>query len=583
MRTRVQHFCVFSIAVLLFSTAQAQTPWIDSVKKVIALQKADTNQLINLIALSSSYNAFLPDSSIVYAQKALILAEKLHDDLGLFNAEAFLSRALMISGNYPLELEYCFKALSQANRMGTPGEIAHANLMLSDCYYNLGDYTTSLDYIRKVAITVGKLYPESMHRVWSNLSRIFGGLRQPDSAVSYALKAYEGMKKDPCLSKSGFQFDVQLCLLSSIIGDAFAGKAWYDSALYHYRLGLSISGRTYQQTDMIDNYNGIAAVYKNTGRLDSAVWYAEQVLSEKIARTYPAGLLKAVNMLAAVYESKNNADSTLKYERMAIRLKDSLFNREKTITIQNLTYREQEKQKEIEASRIQVQNRFKLYLLLAGLAAIAVIGAIQLKNRRQKQLQNIRNSIADDLHDDIGSTLSSISILNELAKQRSPEALPLLASIGESTLAIQENMSDIVWAVNPKNDNFENILQRMNQFAAEILEAKNIELDFVSALSLSASKLSMSQRKNFYLFFKEAINNAAKYSGAKKVNVSIAQKDHHIEMCISDNGNGFDPEKTVNGNGMNTLKKRAAELNADFSIRSCFDTGTSIRVRFKIT
>ncbi|HXO76977.1 MAG TPA: hypothetical protein VN824_17100, partial [Puia sp.] len=112
MRTRVQHFCVFSFAVLLFSTAHAQTPWIDSVKKVVALQKEDTNQLINLIALSSSYTAFLPDSSIVYAQKALILAEKLHDDFGLFNAEAFLSRALMISGNYPLELEYCFKALS---------------------------------------------------------------------------------------------------------------------------------------------------------------------------------------------------------------------------------------------------------------------------------------------------------------------------------------------------------------------------------------------------------------------------------------------------------------------------------------
>jgi len=583
MSTRVQHFYVFSIAVLLFSTAHAQTPWIDSVKRVVASQKADTNQLINLLGLSGSYKSFLPDSSIAYAQKALVLAEKLHDDMGMFAAEVNLSRALMIAGNYPLELEYCFKALSQAKRMGTPIEISYANLMLSDCYYNLEDYTTSLGYIRKVIVIVEKLIPEAMYQVWTNLSRIFRGLHQPDSAVIYALKAYEGMKADPCLRNSDFQFQVQLCLLSSLTGDAFAGKARYDSALYYYRQGLSISGSTYQQTEMIDIYNGMAAVYKDMGRPDSAIWFAERVLSEKITKTYPAGLLKAADMLAAIYESKRNADSTLKYERMAIRLKDSLFNREKTITIQNLTYREQEKQKEIEASRIQIKNRFMLYLLLAGLAAIVVIGAIQLKSRRQKQLQNIRNSIADDLHDDIGSTLSSISILNELAKQRSPEALPLLASIGESTLAIQENMSDIVWAVNPNNDNFENILQRMNQFAAEILEAKYIELDFVSATSLSGAKLSMNQRKNFYLFFKEAINNAAKYSGAKKVSVSIAQKDHHIEMSICDDGNGFDPEKTVNGNGMNTLKKRTAELNADFSIRSCLNAGTSIRVRFKIT
>ena len=90
----------------------------------------------------------------------------------------------------------------------------------------------------------------------------------------------------------------------------------------------------------------------------------------------------------------------------------------------------------------------------------------------------MRNSIADDLHDDIGSTLSSISIMSELAKAKSPEALSLLASIGESTITIQENMSDIVWAIKSENDRFENVLQRMNQFASEILDAKNIELGF---------------------------------------------------------------------------------------------------------
>ena len=222
MRTRVQHFYVFSIAVLLFYTAHAQSPWIDSVKKVVAVQKADTNQLMNLLGLSGAYRSFLPDSSIVYAQKGLILAEKLHDEMGLFNSEVSLSRALMVAGNYPLELEYCFRALSQAKRMGTPTEIAYANLMLSDCYYNLGDYTTSLNYIRKVAITVGELYPGAMYQVWTYLSRIFGGLHQPDSAVIYALKAYDGMKQDPCLRQNPYEFQFELCTLSSIIGDAFA-------------------------------------------------------------------------------------------------------------------------------------------------------------------------------------------------------------------------------------------------------------------------------------------------------------------------------------------------------------------------
>ena len=93
----------------------------------------------------------------------------------------------------------------------------------------------------------------------------------------------------------------------------------------------------------------------------------------------------------------------------------------------------------------------------------------------------------------------------------------------------------------------------------------------------------MEQRKNFYLFFKEVINNAAKYSDAKKVSVCISQKDHYAEMNIRDNGKGFDTNKIFNGNGMNTLKKRAAELSGDFKIPSHINEGTVVRRRFKIT
>jgi signal transduction histidine kinase len=93
----------------------------------------------------------------------------------------------------------------------------------------------------------------------------------------------------------------------------------------------------------------------------------------------------------------------------------------------------------------------------------------------------------------------------------------------------------------------------------------------------------MEQRKNFYLFFKEVINNAAKYADAKKVSVCIAQKDHCVEMNIRDDGKGFDTNKIFSGNGMNTLKKRAGELNGDFKITSNINEGTSIQLKFKIT
>ena len=173
--------------------------------------------------------------------------------------------------------------------------------------------------------------------------------------------------------------------------------------------------------------------------------------------------------------------------------------------------------------------------------------------------------------------------MSELALAKSSDVSPLLTSIGESTTTIQENMSDIVWTIKSGNDRFEDVTQRMNQFASEILDAKNIELDFKTDTSLASSKLTMEQRKNFYLFFKEAINNAAKYADAKKVSVCIAQRDHNVEMKISDDGKGFDTATIFSGNGMNTLKKRAAELNGKFKIAAQVNEGTAVQLNFKIT
>lgn len=209
---------------------------------------------------------------------------------------------------------------------------------------------------------------------------------------------------------------------------------------------------------------------------------------------------------------------------------------------------------------------------------------LRLRNRFEKQIlaQSIRDKIAGDLHDDIGSTLSSISILSELAKQKSSEVVPFLNRIEENSLMMQENMSDIVWAINPKNDRFGNIIQRMMQFASELLESKNIEVNFSSDESLSSFSLPMEKRKNFYLIFKEAINNCAKYSKASHVNILISNLDHQINLIIEDDGKGFDTTKQYAGNGMNTMKNRAALLNGTLQINSEKNKGTILKLNFKI-
>ncbi len=565
------------------SAAYTQTVWIDSIKKVVTTQKEDTNKVSSLMNLSDAYRFTDPDSALSYGQQALSLAEKLKSDPGIFWSIVDVNSSLYVLGNYALELGYAYKALPLAKKLNNPKTIGLSNGMLADCYYNLGEYSTSLQYYREVEKIGEQSFPDQLYAIYGNLSHIFEAMQQYDSALIYARKCYELIKLNPSFNKNDEDDKWFKSNIFTGLGDAYAGKAYYDSALFFYRASIPISDDIKMELNKVDAYNGIAKVYKEKHNLDSAVLYAKKVLAERIAKSYPLTLLKTLNLLADIYQSKKDPDSSLKYLRMSIILKDSLFNREKTIAFQNVIFKEQERQREVEATKSKLQREYLTYFLIALLIIAIIITIVIVRNRRIKQLQTIRNSIADDLHDDIGSALSSINIMSELAKQKSPEASPLLTSIGESTTTIQENMSDIVWAIKSGNDRFENVTQRMNQFASDILDAKNIELDFKTDTSLASSKLTMEQRKNFYLFFKEVINNAAKYADAKKVSVCIAQKDHYVEMNISDDGKGFDTSKTFTGNGMNTLKKRAAELNGDYKITSSINEGTAVQLKFKIT
>ncbi|MEJ7766901.1 MAG: two-component regulator propeller domain-containing protein [Chitinophagaceae bacterium] len=223
------------------------------------------------------------------------------------------------------------------------------------------------------------------------------------------------------------------------------------------------------------------------------------------------------------------------------------------------------------------------YMLGAAIITVLLYSIYYIRISRLKELQQVRNKIAHDLHDDVGSTLSSISIMSEVAKQKAPESSVLLEKIGSDAQQIQESMSDIVWAINPKNDRFENVLQRMKIFSAEILEASNIELVFSADEALHNLKLTMNQRKDLYFIFKEAVTNMVKYSTCKKAVVKISLSNRTFEILVQDDGNGFDTtNQTMGGNGLHNMQKRAKDLKGVLAIVSEKGRGTTVHLQFKI-
>jgi len=219
---------------------------------------------------------------------------------------------------------------------------------------------------------------------------------------------------------------------------------------------------------------------------------------------------------------------------------------------------------------------------------ISVAGLIYLVYRYRVaqliKLQQIRNGIASDLHDDIGSALTTISLFSEAAKQHSlPAGLPLIEQMGVTSRRVLEDMNDIVWAISPKNDAFKNLFERMRLLGNQLFGAAHIEFRIEAEAELIEGKLSMAHRKNLYLIYKEALNNSVKYASATCVEVSIKRAAKGAILLIHDNGKGFDPGSARHGNGLENMKLRARQMNGVLTLQSELGKGTTIQLYFNST
>jgi signal transduction histidine kinase len=526
---------------------------------------------------------------------ALKIREKIGDRQGI--AASFNNLGLIYDelGNYAEALKNHMASLKISEEDGNKKGIALCRIDIGIIYKNEGNYSEALKQwltSLKICEEIGDKRPACF--CYNNIGKAYIRLNESSKAKEYLIKGLSLSKEIGATENIKDAYDG--------LSQADSASGNFQQALEHYKLYTDYKDRVLNDT--INRQISQMREQYESEKKDRKILQLESDKQKLENEKQISSLLLKTNQDSLSIAQAANDKTRLENERIQTR---NLFNQQQIALLgdekelQRLQIekdhaeyalknaevdKKQEevtvltKEKAIQDLKLKKQLQAKNYFI-AGLILFVVLSFFVYRNHHNRQKLNLltlRNKIASDLHDDVGSTLSSISIFSQMAQQQSTETIPMLETIGESSRKMLDAMADIVWTINPDNDQFEKIILRMKSFAYELLGAKNIDFEFITDNEVEKINVPMEVRKNLYLIFKEATNNIVKYAQANKAMFAINGEKNNLTMMIQDNGKGFDLTKSTEGNGLKNIKKRANEIGAKLKIDSLPGNGTKIQL-----
>jgi len=228
-------------------------------------------------------------------------------------------------------------------------------------------------------------------------------------------------------------------------------------------------------------------------------------------------------------------------------------------------------------------QRWWFVAIVAALVGLTGYALYNYRVSRLLEIERVRTRIATDLHDDIGSSLSQIAIMSEVVQQQvdaeNQRVSHPLAVIAGTSRELVDSMADIVWAINPQRDHLIDLTQRMRQFTADLLTAKNIEFRFAAPGPESDVPVETDIRREVFLIFKEALNNAVRHSKCTSIEIAFEVSNNRLTLNVTDDGGGFDPLRARVGHGLASIKRRAQSFDGTLDIVSAPERGTTITLQ----
>jgi two-component system, NarL family, sensor histidine kinase UhpB len=601
----------------------------DSLLSIIHLHQKDTSQVRALLELGGLTDDYLEGRS--FYQQALVLSVVLKNkklELATYQGITKLSR---IFSHPDSAFYYGAKATQLAKALGDDNAVASVHIDIGNVYLNSHNYFKALSEFIAAAQILDSLKsnPKDQMTAYANIGNVQFLLENYDKSIDY-------MNQALLISKE-IKYDLGTAYCYKVLGRVYRKQKKFELAKEAYQQSLSIYTRLDDRFQIAEVRQSLGNLYLDTNLFNEALEeygkslrisksiqnvnqnayaYAALGFTWNELKNYPKAFAyfdstlaaaKGINPylemdsyynLAEMSEKLGDKQRALTHFKRYSLLRDSLNKVENRAAAEEMEAKYQntaqqneivllKKDQELQTLALHKQ-RANTTLIIIVLFSVLVIGSLLLNRyrvmnriKRQLALEQMRQTISRDLHDDIGSALSSINILSKVAQEEKDNTQNYLQRISDQSAKMMETMGDMVWSINPKNDSLEQVIVRMREFATEILDTQNIALEFVDNIPINLV-LDAEKRRNLFLIFKEVINNAAKYSQATQVKVRLSQINNDIHLHISDNGKGFDESTVKAGNGLRNVRERAAEIGGSLMIKSESGKGTAVELQLHL-
>ena len=563
--------------------------------------KNDSNYQASANALGwAYYRANKYDSAEACFLKAIATAQKLHYKKSEGRARINLVTLFLAKKNYQKALANALPLPALFDEGKDVEGKAYTEKQIGIIYREMGQIDKARVAVQSAAndfLAIGNT--EYYMTTLPTLASLFLKQNEYDSALVYYKIVLDYEKKNPNVN-TAFAFENMGEVFFAMGADTlknFTGH-YNDSALYYYQQAKKKFEGLNDPSDVAYEEINIGKCLVSLKRFKEAIQYLSRSLNAFKESDEAENKYVAAVELAGAYNAIGNYSLAFKYLQESNTYKDSVDANNNNEKIANMfaQYETDKKDRTIlllntqkmldkqEISREHIITIFTASLVILGGFMVFILWNRKNIKQRLKEVE-MRNQLSSDLHDDIGSSLSSILLLSNMAAQANGDkqlSENLLKKINSNTKEVIDRMGDIVWSMNPRFDEGESLRERIEYYVAGLKEASNIVVKLNIDSKIDQFHFTMELRKNIFLIIKEAINNALKYSCATKMQLDFITDDKNFMLSVKDDGKGFDKAVTVAGFGFETMINRARASSGVCEIVSSPGKGTIVKAAIPI-